>query len=228
MRLKNIKDPSIAKEIYEQAKFVKHKLSYKKWVEYIDAHQDYFTWEDDTPDGIYRKNNIDKIPEWAREGILNSCKSKALAEFNKRKGWHEIILAFHGDFGIITTTFQKAITKEHLKILLSLANYLDALLLNHKNEIIDEKVIEGLENKKSMSREELIELGYRIKTCKDVEKLAVMIDLFNENVPHPDGARLFNYPENYEKHRGGYLTYNPTVEEVVDKALSYKEGEELQ
>jgi hypothetical protein len=39
---------------------------------------------------------------------------------------------------------------------------------------------------------------------------------------------LFNYPENYDKHRRGYLTYNSTVEEVVDKALSYKEGEELQ
>lgn len=147
MKIKDIQDPTIAKEIYEQARFIKDKLSYEKWVEFIDKHQDYFTWEDDTQDGINRKNNIDKIPEWAREGILNSYKSKALAEFNIKKGWYEIVLAFHKDLGIITTTFQKPIREKHLFILLNLANYLDAFLLKDGTEIIDEKVIEKLENK---------------------------------------------------------------------------------
>ena len=87
MKIKDIKDPSIAKEIYEQTRFINDKLSYEKWVDFIDKHQDYFTWEDDTSDGINRKNNIDKIPEWAREGVLNSYKSKALAEFNTKKGY---------------------------------------------------------------------------------------------------------------------------------------------
>jgi hypothetical protein len=140
-----IKDPSIAKETYEQARFVQNKLSYEKWVEYIDAHQDYYTWEDDTPDWIHLIENINKVPEWAREGILNSHKVRVLAEYNKKKGWHEIDLAFHRDLGIITTTFQKSITQEHLKRLLDLANYLDAYLLNNGNEIIDEKVIKRLE-----------------------------------------------------------------------------------
>lgn len=146
MKIKDIKDPSIAKDIYDQARFVSNKLSYEKWVEYIDNHQDYFSWEDDTPDGIYRRNNIDKIPEWAREGIINSYKAKALAEFNDKKGWHEISLAYHKDFGIITTTFQKSIKKKQLLILLDLANYLDALLLKDGKEIIDKKLIEELEN----------------------------------------------------------------------------------
>jgi hypothetical protein len=76
---------------------------------------------------------------------LNSHKVRVLAEFNVKKGWHEVDLAFHGDFGIITTTFQKSITKEHLRRLLDMATYLDAYLLNNGNEIIDEKVIESLE-----------------------------------------------------------------------------------
>jgi len=145
MKLKNIKNPSIAKEIYEQARFVQNKLSYEKWVEYIDAHQNYFTWEDDTPDGIYRREHIDEYPEWAKEGILNSRKGRALAEFNKRKGWYEIDLAFHGNFGIITTTFQKRITKEHLKRLLDFADYLNAYVLNNGKKIIDKRIIESLE-----------------------------------------------------------------------------------
>lgn len=145
MKIKNIKNLSIAKEVYNQARFIINKLSYEKWIDYIDNHQDYFTWEDDTPNGIYRRNNIDKIPEWAKEGILNSQKTKAFAEFNNKKGWYEIVFSFHKDFGIITTTFQKKITIKHLKILLEMANYLDALLLNNGTQIIDEKVIEDLE-----------------------------------------------------------------------------------
>ncbi|MBB1140666.1 hypothetical protein [Myroides sp. WP-1] len=145
MKINNIKDPCISKETFEQARFVHNKLSYEKWVDYIDKHQDYFIWEDDTPDGIYRRNNIAKIPEWAREGILNSYKSKAFAEFNVKKGWYEIVFEFHKDLGIITTTFQKPINKKHLLTLLDLANYLDALLLKDGKEIIDENVIKALE-----------------------------------------------------------------------------------
>jgi hypothetical protein len=143
--LKGVKDPSIAKEKYEQARFVQNKLSYEKWTEYIDNHQDYFIWEDDTPDGIYRRTHIDEYPEWFREGILNSHKVRVYAEYNKKKGWHEIDLAFHRDYGIITATFQKRIKKEHLRRLLDMANYLDAYLLNNGKTIIDEKVIESLE-----------------------------------------------------------------------------------
>jgi hypothetical protein len=145
MKQKKIKDPSIAKEVYRQARFVQDKLSYQKWIEYIDTHQDYFTWEDDTPNGINLRENIDRIPEWAREGISKSHKVRTFAEFNSKKGWYEIDLAFHRDFGIITTTFQKNITKEHLRRLLDMANYLDAYLLNHGDEIIDEEVINSLE-----------------------------------------------------------------------------------
>ena len=46
--------------------------------------------------------------------------------------------------------------------------------------------------------------------------------IFDANVPHPNGSNLFSYPENYNARRDKISDYNPTVEEVVDKALSYK------
>ena len=74
-----------------------------------------------------------------------------------------------------------------------------------------------------MTRQELIELGYRIRNFKGSEKdHCKLLNLFSQNVPHPNGSSLFNYPENYNATRDDLSQYNPTVEEVVDKALSYK------
>lgn len=74
-----------------------------------------------------------------------------------------------------------------------------------------------------MTREELIELGYKIVNCEGTEEEQDnMYKLFSDNVPHPKGANLFYYPENYNARKHNIADYNPTVEEVVDKALSYK------
>lgn len=74
-----------------------------------------------------------------------------------------------------------------------------------------------------MTREELIELGYKIVNCEGSEdEIDELMELFDENVPHPDGANLFFYPENYNARKDDISQYNPTVEEVVDKALNYR------
>jgi len=74
-----------------------------------------------------------------------------------------------------------------------------------------------------MSREELIELAKKIVAVEGTEKeMHEMYDLFSRNVPHPNGANLFFYPENYNARRDKLEEYNPTIEEVVDKCLAYK------
>ena len=74
-----------------------------------------------------------------------------------------------------------------------------------------------------MTRDELIELGKKIVACKGTEKeIDKMTELFDKNVPHPEGASLFYYPENYNAQTFDISTYKPTVEEVVDKCLSHK------
>ena len=74
-----------------------------------------------------------------------------------------------------------------------------------------------------MTREELINLGNKITNWNgSEEELLELMNVFNKNVPHPNGANLFSYPENYNARRDDKKKYNPTVEEVVDKCLSYQ------
>lgn len=74
-----------------------------------------------------------------------------------------------------------------------------------------------------MTRDELIQLGKKIVNGEGTEdELTRMVELFNQNVPHPNGASLFFYPENYNPRTDDISKYAPTVEEIVDKVLSYK------
>lgn len=74
-----------------------------------------------------------------------------------------------------------------------------------------------------MTREELIELGNKIVNGEGSEaEIDEMMEVFSQNVPHPDGANLFFYPENYNARKDDISNYSPSVEEVVDKALNYK------
>jgi hypothetical protein len=48
------------------------------------------------------------------------------------------------------------------------------------------------------------------------------MELFDVNVPYPKGSSLFYCPENFNLLTGDTGEYDPMVEEVVDKCLSYK------
>jgi len=74
-----------------------------------------------------------------------------------------------------------------------------------------------------MSREELIKIGNKIVACEGTEKeMDDLYNIFSRNVPHPKGANLFFYPENYNARKDDISKYDPSVESVVDKCLSYK------
>lgn len=74
-----------------------------------------------------------------------------------------------------------------------------------------------------MTRDELIELARKIVNCQGTEEeIDEMCYIFNNNVPHPEGVLLFYYPENYNEKKHNISEYNPTIEEVVDRALNYK------
>lgn len=68
-----------------------------------------------------------------------------------------------------------------------------------------------------MSRDELIDLVRRIMAAEgeSQEEADDLVDLFADNVPHPEAEDLIFYPE---KHFGR----EPTPGEVVYRALSYK------
>ena len=73
-----------------------------------------------------------------------------------------------------------------------------------------------------MTRDELVVLGNKIVTSEGSEvEINEMIDKFNKNVPHPNGANLFFYPESYNARTDDLKNYNPSIEDVVDFALNY-------
>ncbi|MBL6448291.1 hypothetical protein JMN32_18395 [Fulvivirga sp. 29W222] len=141
----NIKDPSISKEKYDYRLDLRQRVSYEKWVNFIENHKKYFIWQEETDEGRETLAKLDKIPESFREGIVKGHnKSRAFAEFNPKRSYYEMYVDFNEKYGMVTTTFMKPITKDHLRILLDMANYLDAYLLNNGTEIIDEKVLGSL------------------------------------------------------------------------------------
>ena len=146
MVLKKIRDLNIAKNQFDFSKDIIAPLDYLKWVKYIEERQNYFTWEENTARGIFLKENIDKVPEKFRENTLFGLnKISCSAEYNLKKKYYDIAVTFHRKLKRISISFERKVKIEDLKLFLDMANYLDALLLNHGNEIIDEKVIESWE-----------------------------------------------------------------------------------
>lgn len=146
MKLREIKDPWIAKEKFDYIANVQQKLNHEKWIEFIDKNLDYYTWLEDTADGRKTLDNLEAIPMEFRQSILDThSKSKVYAEFSTKKKYYGVIITFNKDFGVIGTTFQKPITQEHLRKLLDMAIFLNANVLNNGNEIIDEKMLGELE-----------------------------------------------------------------------------------
>ncbi|WP_207426680.1 hypothetical protein [Pedobacter sp. SYSU D00535] len=128
---------SIAKEKYRSLRDIKTKLSYEKWVDYIDRNSDYYEWLENTERGKERLKNIEKIPESFRLGILQQLnKRQAFAQFNPKKGWHEIVIDFHIELGLIKITNMKRLKQQQLGRLVEMADYLGGYLLNNGTEII--------------------------------------------------------------------------------------------
>lgn len=145
MNLKNTRDLKIAKDKIDFANNKNENLNYPNWVEFIDNHLNFFIWEEDTEKGKEVLKNIDKVPEWAREGRLTSLKKRnAFADFDKKKGYYNINTGFSSENNWISIGFERTPTIEELKIFVEMARHLDALLLKDGKEIIDEKVIESL------------------------------------------------------------------------------------
>jgi hypothetical protein len=75
-----------------------------------------------------------------------------------------------------------------------------------------------------ITREELIEI-VRLAMTADPRDARYYCDLFDKNVPMPGASSLIYWPEDmkdwYRRHPDGSMSdYNPTPEEIVDKATA--------
>lgn len=65
------------------------------------------------------------------------------------------------------------------------------------------------QHQKTMTRQELIELGGKIVSGQGTEREIVgMIELFTKNVPYPNDANLFFYPKSYNARISDLSTYS--------------------
>lgn len=117
-------------------------LDYDKWIEFIDNHSDYFIWNEDTEDGKKSLQNINNVPEYFKERVLESLnKGGCFAEFDKKRNLYDISLGINKEYNWITIQFARTPKLEDLKIFVEMAKHLDALLLKDGKEIINEKMI---------------------------------------------------------------------------------------
>jgi hypothetical protein len=75
-----------------------------------------------------------------------------------------------------------------------------------------------------ITRDELIEI-VRLAMTVDPQDARYYCDLFDKNVPMPGASSLIHWPEDmkdwYRRHPDGSMSdYNPTPEEIVDKATA--------
>ncbi len=79
------------------------------------------------------------------------------------------------------------------------------------------------ENAKPLNYFDLVAIGYKIVNTEGTEaEINKLMNVFDKNVPHPNGSNFFFYPENYNARKDDISTYKPTVEEVVQMCLDYK------
>lgn len=120
-------------------------ILYEDWVIFIENNKDYFIWYEDTTDGKYALENIDKVPEWAKERVLYSL--------NKRKVYTseklvmtptDLVIGYSESDKRISISLDKNLSVKVAKVLLAMSNHLNGFLLKDGNIIIDEERIENL------------------------------------------------------------------------------------
>lgn len=145
MKLKRTSNIKIAKSKRPKANTVTEPLDYKKWVEFIDTHKDFFTWNEDTANGIQIKNDIDKVPEGFKERVLASLnKVSCYSEFDIKKGYYNINAGFNEQWNWVSINFERTPKLEDLRIFVEMANYLDALLLLDGTKVINKETLNNI------------------------------------------------------------------------------------
>lgn len=121
--------------------FQAEKINYLKWVEFIENHRDYFIWYEDTNDGKDVLHNINKVPEWAKEGVIYGLNKKIVYSTNKIvKNHFDLIIKYIENEGIIKVDIEKKMSQKVGEIILKMSNYLEGKLI-----IDDSKELEKIE-----------------------------------------------------------------------------------
>jgi len=146
MKLNKIRELEIAKLPFDISQKCFESLNYKDWVSYIEMHG--FIWKEDTEAGKKTLESLDAIPNSFRDRVLLSLnKRTACFDLDEEKNQYRILFTFRSEFNYVGINIEGKLSVKDIKMFASMATHLDALLLKDGMDIIDEKVIEGLEHK---------------------------------------------------------------------------------
>lgn len=111
-------------------------INYEKWIEFIEFHNDYFIWFENTENGTELSKNLDQVPDWAKEGALYKLNKTNAYSTNKIVKYSFDLIVRYFREGIIQIDIEKNMTKKMAKILLKMAVFLDGkLIINDAEEL---------------------------------------------------------------------------------------------
>ena len=104
-------------------------------MDFIERHRDYFTWFEETEDGISAKNNLDRFSEGMKKILLyRLSKTTAYSTTKIVKDPLDFIIHYDKD-KYISVHLEKRITLKIAALLLEMAKYLGAkIIIDDKKE----------------------------------------------------------------------------------------------
>lgn len=112
-------------------------IDYAQWVLFIESRRDYFTWFEETQQGISVKNNLDRFSEAMKKILLyRLSKTTAYSTTKIVKDPFDFIIHYDKD-KYISVHLEKRITLKIADLLLEMAKYLGArVIIDKKKELI--------------------------------------------------------------------------------------------
>lgn len=140
MKLSKIRELEIAKKTFDISKKCSESLDYANWIHFVETNG--LIWKENTEEGKKTLDNVDSIPESFRTRVvLSLSKRTACFDWNEKKQGYRILFTFRSEFNYVGITIEDKLLEKDFKLLLKMAEHLDALLLKDGRTIIDEKVL---------------------------------------------------------------------------------------
>lgn len=132
-----MKKLKVGRNSFIKIKKEEENIDYKKWIIFIENHKNYFVWYEDTDDGKKVAERLDEFSDRIRGGVLyklNKTNVYSTKELSKNS-W-DCIISYNTEKDI-SVHLEKKITKKIAKILLDMANFLDAKIIVNGNKELE-------------------------------------------------------------------------------------------
>lgn len=116
-------------------------VDYTKWVDYIENNKQHFIWFENTEEGKLALKNIEEFPEWVKERVLYTLNKKRVFVTDViAKKPSDVVFLYSESDKRVSIYIEKKLNSTIFKIIKSMANYLDCLILKNGEVILDDYI----------------------------------------------------------------------------------------